>query len=247
MRILAIETAGPALGVAAVEAAPETVNPAPLRTIESERPFRHTENLLPTIARLLDELDWEAHTLSAVFVGAGPGSFTGLRIGMATAKGIALASDCPVFSVDSLEAIAETACSAIQAYSPRPAYIVPLIDARKGRLYAAFFRIGTSSEGEPALERASENLDVEPRALARLIEERQSSWLPAGRVDATVLHVYLPPDMIGAVGKAFHSAVPGVTRVGMRLLRDAAEDSPYAGPAYLRSGDVGKPRRKPDR
>ena len=70
--------------------------------------------------------------LDAIAVGAGPGSFTGLRIGMATAKGIAFAAHRPVWAVSSLAALALA--------SPRDGTVVAILDARKGEIFAGMFR-----------------------------------------------------------------------------------------------------------
>jgi tRNA threonylcarbamoyladenosine biosynthesis protein TsaB len=70
--------------------------------------------------------------LDAIAVGAGPGSFTGLRIGMATAKGIAFAAQRPVWAVSSLAALALAA--------PADGTVVAILDARKGEVFAGLFR-----------------------------------------------------------------------------------------------------------
>jgi tRNA threonylcarbamoyladenosine biosynthesis protein TsaB len=76
-----------------------------------------------------------AHDLDAVAVGAGPGSFTGLRIGMATAKGIAFAARCPLWAVSSLAALAHAVLLEREL-----ALIVAVLDARKGEVYTGTYR-----------------------------------------------------------------------------------------------------------
>jgi tRNA threonylcarbamoyladenosine biosynthesis protein TsaB len=76
-----------------------------------------------------------AHDLDAVAIGAGPGSFTGLRIGMATAKGIAFAAKCPLWAVSSLGAIAHA-----QLVADPAGAVVALLDARRGEIYAGVYR-----------------------------------------------------------------------------------------------------------
>ena len=73
--------------------------------------------------------------ISAVAIGAGPGSFTGLRIGMATAKGIAFAAACPLWAVSSLAALAHELLEA----EPQ-ATVLAVLDARKGEAYAGAYR-----------------------------------------------------------------------------------------------------------
>ena len=76
-----------------------------------------------------------AHDLDAVAVGAGPGSFTGLRIGMATAKGIAFAAKCPLWAVSSLAALAHE-----ELLERELATVVAVLDARKGEVYTGTYR-----------------------------------------------------------------------------------------------------------
>ena len=76
-----------------------------------------------------------AHDLDAVAIGAGPGSFTGLRIGMATAKGIAFAAKCPLWAVSSLAALAHA-----ELLERELATVVAVLDARKGEVYAGTYR-----------------------------------------------------------------------------------------------------------
>jgi len=76
-----------------------------------------------------------AHDLDAVAIGAGPGSFTGLRIGMATAKGIAFAAKCPLWAVSSLAALAHAVLVEREL-----ALIVAVLDARKGEIYTGTYR-----------------------------------------------------------------------------------------------------------
>lgn len=75
------------------------------------------------------------HDFDAVAVGAGPGSFTSLRIGMATAKGIAFAANCPLWAVSSLAALADEALAEAPAST-----VVAFLDARRGEVYAGAYR-----------------------------------------------------------------------------------------------------------
>jgi tRNA threonylcarbamoyladenosine biosynthesis protein TsaB len=100
-RILAIDTSGPVLGLCLLDGSIVTDG------VEDHRGMRHTENLLPAIEALLQRNNGTGR-VDAIAVASGPGSFTGLRIGMATAKGLASGWECPVISVDTLEGLAET-------------------------------------------------------------------------------------------------------------------------------------------
>lgn len=92
---------------------------------------RRTADVLVAVDEACRAAGVTAHQLDAVAVGAGPGSFTGLRIGMATAKGIAFATRRPLWAVSSLAALALEA--------PRDGVIVAVLDARKGEIFAGTF------------------------------------------------------------------------------------------------------------
>ena len=93
----------------------------------------HTERLLPAIDRMLHDAGLGLNALSGLAVSTGPGSFTGLRIGLSTVKGLAYATDLPVVGVPSLEALAWTL--------PYTAWqVCPVLDARKGEVYLSLYR-----------------------------------------------------------------------------------------------------------
>lgn len=99
---------------------------------------RHGEMLLSLVRAALDHAGLAPRDLDLISVGVGPGSFTGTRIGVATAKGLALALDRPLVGVVSLAAIARAAPGA---------WIVPVVDAHKGEVYvAAYERVGAGLE-----------------------------------------------------------------------------------------------------
>jgi tRNA threonylcarbamoyladenosine biosynthesis protein TsaB len=104
----------------------------------------HSEGLLPLIDELLGEAGLAPAALGAVVCGRGPGSFTGLRIGLATAKGLCLAAGVPLVCGSSLAPLAAAAgAGARQA-------VVAVLDARRGEVYAAVFR-GGRQQGEDFL------------------------------------------------------------------------------------------------
>ncbi len=97
----------------------------------------HSQVLLGMIESLLDEAQLSAQALDAVSVGQGPGSFTGLRIGVGVGQGLAFGANCPMIGVSSLDALALQAAalqaSALQA--ARHNSIIAAIDARMGEVY----------------------------------------------------------------------------------------------------------------
>ena len=93
----------------------------------------HSERLLPAIDRMLCEAGVGLDAVSGIAVSIGPGSFTGLRIGLSTVKGLAYATGLPVVGVPTLEAMAWTVPFAAEQ-------VCPVLDARKHEVYAALFR-----------------------------------------------------------------------------------------------------------
>lgn len=127
MRILAIETATEACSVAL------SVDGAILERFEIA-PRRHAELVLPMADALLAEAGVGKRQLDAIAVGQGPGAFTGIRLAIAIAQGLALALDRPVLPVSTLAVLA---MSARAAGLP----VLALIDARMGEVYAGAFTI----------------------------------------------------------------------------------------------------------
>ncbi len=111
----------------------------------------HGERLAATVGDLLARADKTMHDVELVACTEGPGSFTGLRIGMATAKGFAAASGVPFQAVPTLDVWAEL-------HRWWPGICVPVIDAKKKRFYAAVYAGG---------RRRSADLDADPRTIMR--------------------------------------------------------------------------------
>lgn len=105
------------------------------RVIKSEfvnSGLTHSETLLPMVKRVMD--DNEFSSLDAVAITAGPGSFTGVRIGVATVKGIAFAGNIPCYGVSTLEAIAYN-------FVDENCIVCAVMDARRMQFYNAIFKI----------------------------------------------------------------------------------------------------------
>ncbi len=93
----------------------------------------HSETLLPMIEALLDRLELTVDDVDAFAIAAGPGSFTGVRIGAATAKGLAFGSDKPCVRVSTLEALAKNPALT-------NGLVCPVMNARRNQVYTALFR-----------------------------------------------------------------------------------------------------------
>src|SRR5271169_6187884 len=102
---------------------------------------RHSELLLPMVLALLNEARLELPDLGGIAFGAGPGSFTGLRIACGIAQGLAAGAGLKVAAVSTLEALAEEAWQAGEPAGDSPAeHVVACVDARMGEVYHAAYR-----------------------------------------------------------------------------------------------------------
>lgn len=115
----------------------------------------HSQKLLPLIADVLDRCEIDIKEIDVFAVSVGPGSFTGLRIGVSTINGLAQATDKPVIGVSSLEALAHNV-------STSEKLIAPLLDARRDRSFTAIYKSGRDMETllDPDVLEMSEVLDI---------------------------------------------------------------------------------------
>ncbi len=133
MRILAIETVDRTGSVAALE------GPTLLEERRLEAGRRSGQSLAPAIAALLSQVGWRAADVELLAVASGPGSFTGLRIGITTAKTFAYAAPCELVGVPTLLAIASRIAPDVQR-------VWVVLDAQRGELFAAEF--ARTAEGQ---------------------------------------------------------------------------------------------------
>ncbi len=99
----------------------------------------HSETMLPMVENMMSMLGQKVEDVDAVAVAAGPGSFTGLRIGAALAKGLCLASAKPLIAVSTLEGLAYRYCG-------EKNIIVPIMDARRDQVYTGIYKVGDKLE-----------------------------------------------------------------------------------------------------
>lgn len=153
MLILAIDSATPVAGVALLN------ENGLMREEFVNYKKTHSETLMPMVDEVLLKCECQLADLSALAVTVGPGSFTGLRIGLATVKGLSLASGKPVISVSTLDVLAHNICFS-------EALVCPLLDARKQEVYTAFYDV---SGGYPV--KLSEELACSPAEFVQRARE----------------------------------------------------------------------------
>ena len=127
---LALDTSGTA-GSVALSAGPDVLARATL-----DEQGRHASRLVPAVAEVMEEAGVDRHELSGLVVGEGPGSFTGVRVAAATAKGLAAGLKIPLWAVSSL------AAGALNLDGAGVRYV--LFDARGDRIYGACYEVGVA-------------------------------------------------------------------------------------------------------
>jgi len=217
MNVIAIDTAGPVIGVGLA-----TTDATFSRT---ERIQRGADaRLLPWVHEVLDEADVSIKEVAGIAVASGPGSFTGLRVGMAVGMGLSQARDIPVWGAPSWVHRAH----AVNAQST-----LVLMDARKGRVYAAHVCDG-------ALVKAP--VDLEPELVL--------AWsFPKGTV-VTGEGARVYESLIRDQGLQIFEAPSGpsvdvLAQLGVHAFREGANERVYTlRPQYLRDADAKKPTKK---
>lgn len=131
MRILAIDSSGLVATVALIE----DDNLIAEYTIHHKK--THSQTLMPMLAEIKNMTELELESVDAIAVAKGPGSFTGLRIGAATAKGLAMGLNKPIIEVPTLEGLA------YQMYGTSAA-ICPIMDARRNQVYTGLYQFVAS-------------------------------------------------------------------------------------------------------
>ena len=194
------------------------------------------EGAVAGLFALLAESGVSPADLDAVAVSTGPGSFTGIRIGIAAAQGLALARGIPVVPVGTLEGIAE---SASEGALPGT-LILPSVDARRGEVYAALYRAADAGDA-PVLAWGPEA--VSPVALLALLGATSSAATPGGILcgDGTPLLRPLFGAESGWVAppELARTRAAAVLRAAIRKAKSGEmADSASVEPVYLRKTDA---------
>lgn len=216
MNLLAIETSTESCSVA-------LACNGKLVTRSEFAPRRHAELLLPMCEAVLAEAGLSRHQLDVIAVGRGPGAFTGVRLAISAAQGMALALDIPVVPVSSLAALA---CDAPPDGNP----ILAVIDARMGEVYSGTFRRDADGLVEP--------MGAEHVGSAELLK------LPGGHAwhvigtgwdsYAEMIRLRLGADPASASGQRYPQAV-AIARLAAREFTAGHGLAPeHALPVYLR-------------
>lgn len=187
----------------------------------------HAEFVIPAIRFLLDQSDVSLSSVSGVAVGLGPGLFTGMRVGVATAKTLAQALQVPVVGLPSLDLLAFEV-----RYSPR--LICACLDARRGEVFSAFYR-----QVPGGVQRVSKYFVEPPERLAAEVESRIEDVLFIG--NGALLYRDKLPTLraeFAALSRSFPQAASLVELALPRFFREETDPLFDLEPLYLRKADA---------
>lgn len=206
---------------------------------ESTDGLNHSKVLTVFIEQLLNENNLTAKSLDAVAVSKGPGSYTGLRIGVSVAKGLCYGLDIPLISVNSLEALGIFAAHNLDKYglnkTENDFLFCPLIDARRMEVYTALYNLN----GEEIKPVSAEIID--DQFLAGLLENQKILFFGNGaeKCKSTITHknaLFLGPQTASAEYMQIIAEE--------KFRKNEFEDVAYFEPFYLKNFVATIPRNK---
>ena len=204
-RILLIETSTSVLSVALAQDG----------TVVSERvctePRMQASLTAPLVKEVLDEAGLNAKDCDAVCVSSGPGSYTGLRVGVSTAKGLAFGANIPLLSMCTLDIL-------VDSIEDRPSFIVPMIDARRMEVYTAVY----SADGKRLTE--VEAKVIGPDSFAEYLEQGEVLFVGDGALKCK--------DVIGHPNARFQETFP-LARHMAKGAQKAFDEGKFENLAYF--------------
>ena len=224
MRVLAVDTTTARESVALAEGG-LVLGEVRIRAVDN-----HSTRLMPSIAFLLESLGMKPADVEGYAVAAGPGSFTGLRVGIGTVQGLALGSGRPCASLSSLDALAARAASSAE-------WIVAVMEAHRGEVFVGTYDAEARRRAEPVAAPLAALLERVPDGAAFIGDgaERYREQITAARPGAVFPRRSLfLAGTVAVMGEAVLAAGGG---------RPASE----LRPLYLREADIWKPAPAPPR
>ena len=220
MKLLAIETSALVCSAAVME------DESLIGEFTIQQKKTHSQMLMPMVEALQEKLELDLKTLDAIAVAGGPGSFTGLRIGSATAKGLAAALGLPIISVPTVDALAYRLCG-------NTGLVCPIMDARRDQTYTGIYAFEGNemktvlAQCAIALPELAEKLNEKGAAVTFL-----GDGVPVFREKLeeilTVPHIFAPAHLN-------RQSAASVAALGMQYLKEGRTETAAAHkPEYLR-------------
>ena len=225
---LVIDTATRDLGVALMDEA-EVAGQFHWRTRQN-----HTKELVPAIRHLLDKAELGLNHLKGIVVSLGPGGFSGLRVGMTTAKGLAVGIDAPIVAVNTLDAAAHP-------FAGLERQVCAVMSVGRGEVAAAMYRTDgaemekTVAEHLTTIERLAESIG-EPTIFCGPITGEMETEIRGRLRDRG-----LTPRGVGKASRVVAMGEIGIRKIG----RGEADDPVTLQPLYIRRPSITKPSRPP--
>lgn len=233
MKILALDSSGLVASVAVVE------NDNLLGEYTMNYKKTHSQTLLPMLDQVAKMMELDLKTIDFIAVSAGPGSFTGLRIGSATAKGLALALDKEIVSVPTVDAMAFNLWGCEEQ-------LCPIMDARRQQVYTGLY---TFSDGEFITIKEQNVLQIE-ELISYINESGKKTVFLGDGVDVykTYIeeHIKVPYDFAPAHSNKQRAASVAVLG-GILFNQGKAEPAEEHKPDYLRLSQAERERQEKER
>ncbi len=226
---IAVETATPVCSVALMK------DNEVIGIKESTKKNSHSEVVTLFVQDLLDEHNMKASDLDAIAVSKGPGSYTGLRIGVSTAKGLCYAVSKPLISVNTLHSMAEGMIKRHSDHNPEDFLFCPMIDARRMEVYASIY------DGQGELIRETKAEIIDEQSYLEFLNDKQMIFFGDGadKCKEVITHpnaLFVPEFSPSA---AFMADV-----VLAKFNSTNFEDTAYFEPFYLKDFIAGVPKVK---
>ena len=222
-RILAIETSSPRLSLAVGTTSNH------LKSYQGPLRWRHAESLFAGMEGLLKRQHWPVQSLTGVAVSTGPGSFTGIRIGLAAARALGQALKIPVVGVSSLKSLA-------YSFLEPGRYVCPAIDALRGDVFTALFALDTRGTVKTLWKESRWPLTVWLHKLKTL--RQKPLWLAGdgvGPYHKEIKALAGPRWKIVPEAQAYPHARALIRLAGRNLASSPASSYKQVVPMYLRS------------
>ena len=221
MKILAADTSTRTCSVALIQ------NDALIAETTTGMRETHSKHLMDMIDQLLTQARLDINALDALAVVKGPGSFTGLRIGISTVKGLAAATGIPVYGISALEALAWQC----KGYATR---IYPMIDARRDEVYTAGYRVTDKGLDKQMAEQVG--------APDKVVKAMETPCLCIGTgalLYRELLEAHLGSDVASAPAMRHHVQASSVAYLAWQKIEQGGLDkNDQITPDYLRKSDA---------
>jgi tRNA threonylcarbamoyladenosine biosynthesis protein TsaB len=221
MKVLAVETATMAGGIAIIE------DDALIGEVRVNVKAAHAERVMTSIDWLLKASNLSINDIDAFAVSIGPGSFTGLRIGLSTVKGLAYAAKRPIVPVLTLDAFAR-----MFRFSAYP--VCPMLDARKNEVYAALYRWENGECVKIMPETA-----IAPAKLLKEIKGRTIFTGEGANIYKELIEEALRGDAIFSPPSAMSPSAASVAEIAFEKFREGVTADPASlTPFYMRRSEA---------